>query len=112
MSNTLGITEVTLAQASNSTHAVNVIGNATGNRPEALTPKVVRILGHVDDTAAETGDADKMAIFVSKAHGHPWKKDNHYTEHVIHKSTVAGTPETASSKATIIYPDYDYSTFE
>jgi hypothetical protein len=112
MANSLGITEVTLLQVSTAANAVNQIGAATGNRSEALKANLVRVLGHADDDAAETSDPDKMAIFVSKAHGHPWKKDNHYVEHVIHKSVTPGTPIAAPANATIIYPDYDYSTFE
>lgn len=111
MANTLGITEVTLVQISTALNAVNL----RGARPDALSqggPLVVRITDHADNDAAETGaDTDKMAIFHSRQFGQPWTKDTGL-KHKIHKSVTAGTPLTAAADATVIFPDYDYSTFE
>ena len=105
MANTLGITEVTMAQIVDSTHAVNL----RSARPDALSqggPLVVRVTDHDDNDASETGaDTDKMALFHSRQFGQPWKKDTGL-KHVISEA-VAGTTD-----ATVIYPNYDYSTFE
>lgn len=105
MANTLSIPEVTMAQIVDSTNAINL----RSARPDALSqggPLVVRITDHDDNDAGETGtDTEKMAIFHSRQFGQPWVKD-YGLKHVI-SDAVAGTTD-----ATVIYPDYDYSTFE
>ena len=87
MANTLGITEVTMAQVVLAATAINT----RAARPSDLGtggPLVVRITDHADNDDTEEGtDTDKMAIFHSRQFGQPWKKD--YTlERVIH---AAGT---------------------
>lgn len=110
MANNLGITELTLLQVATSTSAPNVLGIAAGNRQSWDTPMTIRVLGHQDDTGAETDDPDLMALFTSKAHGHPWKKEANVLEKIIH-SSPAGAPVAAPVNASVIFPDYDYTTF-
>jgi len=105
MANTLGITEVTMAQLV----LVATTINTRAARPDALStggPLVVRVSNHADNDAAEVStDTDKMAIFSSKAYGHPWVKDTG----LVHKVASGGTVDLT---ATVVFPDYDYSTFE
>ncbi len=105
MANTLGIPEKTMAEIVNSTSVLNLYTS----RPQQLGcggPLVVRITDHDDNDAAETGtDTDKMAIFSSKQFGHPWVKE-HGIKHVI------SLADAAKKDATVIYPDYNYSSFE
>jgi len=106
MANTLGIEEVTLADIVKKTAVCNTI---TG-RVTVLASKVIRLVGHVDDNVAEVGaDTEKMALFESKAFGHPWVKEASNLNHIIFKSPADGlTP--APSNATYIVPNIDYST--
>lgn len=111
MANTLGIPEVTLAEISNAV----TTENTRAARPDAMSTGgilVVRVTNHADNDASETGtDTDKMALFTSKHYGQPWKKDVGM-KHIVHASDVAGTPQTAAANSTVIFPDYDYTTFE
>ena len=106
MANTLGIPEATLLEIIEAGYALNL----RTARPHALGtggPLVVRISDHADNDAAEVGtDTDKMAIFSSKAFGHPWVKDTGLTHSVGHGAGAY------SVKNTVIFPDYDYATFE
>jgi hypothetical protein len=113
MSNTLGIKEVTLAQISDASHAINVIGSAAGNaRLSVYQPATVRVTNHADD-AGGTAVAEDMAIFTSKAHGQPWCADKGHKEHIIHpKAGAALAPIASGTTMNIIFPDFDYSTFE
>lgn len=116
MANTLGIPERTLAQLSDATNSINVIGGTDG-RKSAYEPLVVRVTDHVDNVGAEVGtDTNKMAIFMSKAHGQPWVKEAGTVVKVTHKATVinvAGVPtlQVAPANVSTLYPSYDYSTF-
>lgn len=111
MANTLNIIEVTLAQISSAATAINL----RDARPDGMShggPLVCRVTNHADNDASETGaDTDKMAIFHSRQYGMPWTKDTGLV-HKIHSSVTAGSPITAASDATVIFPDYDYGTFE
>ena len=108
MANTLNIKEVTLAQISDSTSAINTVGNAVGNaRTSVYQPAVVRVMLHADDDAAATSVAEDMALFHSSRHGEPWKKDDCQVQHIIQSGTGP-----AAANATVIYPDFDYTTFE
>ena len=104
MANTLNITEVTMAQLVLAATAINT----RAARPDSIStggPLVVRVSNHADNDAGEVGtDTDKMAIFSSKAYGHPWVKDQGL-HHII---ASAGA---VNLKATVVFPDYDYSTF-
>lgn len=104
MANSLNIPERTMAQVVDSTNSINVIGGADG-RKSAYEPLVVRITNHTRNTSAETSDPDKMAIFTSARHGEPWKCDVG-VEHIISNGDAAKT------NATVIFPNFDYSTFE
>lgn len=106
MANTLGIPERTRAQLADSTNSINVIGGTDG-RLSAYQPLVCRVTDHDDNDAAETGtDTDKMAIFVSKRHGEPWTKDKNSQKKVIHEGLLP------PADVTVLFPDFDYSTFE
>lgn len=105
MANTLSIEERTLAQVADPTNTINLVGGANP-RKSVYQPLVVRITNHVDNVAAEVGsDTERMAIFVSKRHGEPWKKDFG----LVHKHYKGATPPT---DVTVLFPNFDYSTFE
>lgn len=106
MANNLGIPEVTLQEIVVRATLENTIG--AGSRLSPLEPLVVRLMGHDDDVALEEDNPDNMALFVSKAYGHPWIKENGI-ERIIYKYEADTTP--CPSNATYIIPDFDYSTF-
>lgn len=113
MANNLDITEVTLAQLSTATHAVNVVGDSDGNvRLSVYQPAVVRVTDHEDDAGGDEKDiAENMALFHSKAHGQPWKKDDCQVQHKIWKGDdpIDGDDD---DDYTVIYPNFTYTTFE
>tara|TARA_R110002020_G_scaffold46401_3_gene131998 strand:- start:841 stop:1173 length:333 start_codon:yes stop_codon:yes gene_type:complete len=110
MANTLNIEERTLEQVRDSTDNINTINEVAG-RSSAYQPKVVRITDHEGNDAGETGaDTDKMAIFVSQRIGEPWVlggSRDMAVKHIILKDGDA--PDVG---ATVIFPDFDYTTFE
>jgi hypothetical protein len=108
MSNTLGILEYTLAQVATSTAEPNLV-KGTAVRKEWFQPRVIRISDHEDNVTAETTDPYKMALFCSKAHGHPWEKQVNCQKHLIHSPTAGLTP---AASMNIIFPNFDYTTFE
>lgn len=96
MANTLDIPERTLAQLCDKTNAINVVGNSAGNRASVYQPHVVRVTDHADNDAAETGtDTSKMAIFESKTHGQPWKKDTGLNHVIYQQGLATGATATA-----------------
>lgn len=103
--NTLGITEVTLAQLVDSTHAINASGTWDKVR-------VARVTGHVSDIAAEAGsNTERMAIFECKAKGKPWERRGTHISRTIHKQPV-GTTTGVPTNAEVYFPNWDYSEFE
>jgi hypothetical protein len=108
MANTLGIPERTLAQISAASNALNQLGG--NNRQSPYQPMTVRITDHADDTPAETSDPNKMALFVSRAHGHPWVKDQGL-KHVVVKAAADPVANPTRNDVTVLYPNFDYSTF-
>lgn len=105
--NTLNIPEVTLADIVKRAASVNVIGEV---RVSAFDPLVVRLLGHEDDSGvAEESDPNKMALFTSRAVGHPWCKDKGTIKRITFKATDDTTA--CPKDATYIVPNLDYSTF-
>lgn len=105
MANTLGITEVTLEQAADSTDAVNA-----GKQWDR--PQVIRITDHESNDASETGkDTDKMAIFECKAKGHPWMRRGTHLSNIRH-DTVKASTDTIPKNVEVLYPDWDYATFQ
>jgi len=111
MANTLGIPERTLAQISEATNSINVVGGADG-RLSVYQPLVCRITDHDDNDAAETGtDTDKMALFYSKHHGQPWKKDVGL-KHIPIQAAADPVATPTASDVTVLFPNFDYSTFE
>ena len=117
MPNTLNIPEVTLAQIADSTTPVNVINPAVTDQSQRVSvyqPLVVRVTDHEADDGGTADYAEGMALFLSSRHGEPWVlngKRDMATEHILHHSP-AGAPVAAPVNATVIYPDYDYTTFE
>ena len=111
MANTLGIPERTLAQISESTNSINVIGGTDG-RLSVYEPLVCRITDHVDNDAGETGDdTSKMALFKSKHHGQPWLKD---ANNLTHRPVMADADPVSNptpTDVTVLFPNFDYSTF-
>lgn len=104
MANNLGLTEVTLAQAADSTNAVNTAG--WWDRPH-----VIRITDHVSDTTGETDNGDNMAIFERKALGHPWMRAGTKKGSVIWK-TVTPATDAIPTDVEVLYPDWDYADFK
>ncbi len=102
MSNTLGITEVTLTE-------LIATGGINTSRTDMLKPLVVRVTGHDDDVGAETDDPDKMALFCSRAQGHPWIKEGGQ-KRVTFEAKDGTTP--CTSDATYVIPFIDYTTYE
>lgn len=111
MANTLGIPERTLAQVSEKTNSINVIGGVDG-RNSAYEPLVVRITDHKDNVALEEDDPDKMAIFTSSRHGEPWQKDFGSLEHVVIQAAANPVTTPTPTNVTVLFPNFDYSTFE
>lgn len=112
MANTLNIPERTLAQISASTNSINVIGGVDG-RLSPYQPLVCRITDHADNDAAETGaDTDKMAIFKSQRHGEPWIKDAGVLVHKVIEADADPVANPTAADVSVLFPNYDYSTFE
>lgn len=102
MANNLGLTEVTLAQLTDSTHAINA--NGTWDRV-----RVARVTDHVTNTGAETDDPELMAIFECKAKGHPWMRTG---THLASKRFVQqSTPVAVPTDAEVLFPNWDYTEF-
>lgn len=111
MANTLGIPERTLAQVSASTNSINVVGGTDG-RKSVYQPLVVRITDHDRDTGvANETDADKMALFYSRRHGEAWQCDQGL-EHIVVKAAENPVTTATPSNVTVLFPNFDYSTFE
>jgi len=66
----------------------------------------------VTDSAYDNGDSD-AAVFIQAAHGHPWVMSK---AEVLASNKIWRSGDTAvdsiPTDTTVIYPDYDYSTFE
>lgn len=114
MPNNLNIAEFLLADLANSLAEPNLLGEPNA-RKQWDQPRVVRVTDHMDDYEVDpTGvfdpdDPYTMALFKSEAHGKPWKKEVNCQEHLIHAPDdgLAPTPD-----MNIIFPDFDYTTFE
>jgi len=111
MSNNLGIPERTLAQISASTNSINVIGGVDG-RLSAYQPLVCRISDHDDNAGAEEDDPYQMALFVSIRHGEPWCKDANVLIHKVIKADADPVTNATDSDVSVLFPNFDYSTFE
>ncbi len=101
----------TLAQIADSTNSINLLSA----RPEALDTLSCRITDHAHDTSTYTlsgteptqAELEGMAIFTSSAIGQPWVKKGSHSK-VIQRAGV----DTVTDEVTVLFPDYDYSTFE
>jgi len=110
MPNTLNIPERTLAQLSSATDSINVIGGVNGRR-SAYQPLVVRVTDHADNVTAETGnDANRMALFMSSAHGQPWIKDTGL-RHIVVRAAANPVTTPTRTDVTVLFPNFDYTTF-
>lgn len=110
MANTLGIPERTLAQISAAANSINVIGGVDG-RKSPYQPLVCRITDHADNVGAEVGtDTNKMAIFQSRGHGHPWIKD-FGLKHKVYKAAADPVATPTPTDVTVLYPNFNYATF-
>lgn len=102
----LGLVECLMADVVLSTSAVNTVGDATTNpRLSVYEPAVIRITDHVRDDWTTGDSVEKAAIFMNKQHGKPWTNDVGL-EHIISNADATLT------NATVIFPDFDYTTFE
>lgn len=106
MTNTVNIPERTLAQISDASDSINVVGGV-GGRLSVYQPLVCRITDHRDDSGATGDEVDTMAIFKSQRHGEPWLKDANVLEHIIHEPSGV-----APDNVSVLYPDFDYATFQ
>ena len=115
MANTLNIPERTLAQISASTNTINVVGGVDG-RLSVYEPLVARITDSAYDNTGVGTDTDNMAIFMSSRHGEPWVLGGSRDMATVHKVIKAGAdPVTANPtdpEVTVLFPNFDYSTFE
>lgn len=121
MANTVKIREVTLAQISDQTHQIN-LASAFGTAPITgvkqtrswnYEPLVVRVTDHVADDGGTTDNVEGMALFCSQRHGEPWVMIGHQPQHIIHPLAGAtAAPIASGTDFSIIYVNYDYSTFE
>lgn len=106
MANTLGITEVTLLQLVDGTHAVN----ADGTWDKVRT---VRVTDHVSNDGTETGsNTEKMAIFTCPAKGHPWQRQGTHLSRKIHRQPVGDNTTAVPTDVEVIFPNWDYSEFQ
>ena len=114
MANTLGIVEVTLAEIVDSTNPINVINTAVMDNTQRsweYQPLTVRVTDHEADDGGTGDNAEGMALFLSPRHGEAWVlngKRDMAPEHIIHDGSLGAAP----ANATVIFPDFDYSTFE
>lgn len=123
MANPFNIPERTIEQVATATNSLNVVGGVDG-RLSVYQPLVVIVTDHEDaltptfpdntGTPEDELELDRTSvIFVSKRHGEPWTKGalkDIGLKHIIHApdTTIAGM----GKDATVIFPDFDYTTFE
>ena len=123
MANPFNIPERTIEQVATATNSINVVGGAEG-RLSVYQPLVVAIVDaegaltptYPDNTGTPADEAEldrTTVIFVSKRHGEPWTRGSLKDtglKHIIHNptATIAGM----AKDVTVIFPDFDYSTFE
>jgi hypothetical protein len=111
MANSFNIPEGTLSQLGDSTSAFN-----TTTRKSVYQPLVVRAVDHDFDNGVNADTEEKLtagaALFYQKAHGHPWilGKSDVATESIVFETKA--DPLAVPTNATVIYPNFDYSTFE
>ncbi len=115
MANSFNIPERTMNQLASSTNSINVIGGTDG-RTSVYEPLVVRVTDAVGDTGVNCTtekllDANAV-LFVSKQHGKPFTRNgvpDNGLSHIIHQA--ASTPAVPTD-TTVLFPNFDYTTFE
>jgi hypothetical protein len=123
MANPFNIPERTIEQVATATNSINVVGGADG-RLSVYQPLVVIVTDATssltptwpDNTGTPLDEAEldrTSVVFVSKRHGEPWTRGSLTDiglKHIIHNptATIAGM----AKDVTVIFPDFDYSTFE
>ena len=81
-------------------------------RSWAYEPMVVRVTDHVADDGSTGADSEGFALFCSARHGEPWKMVGHQGQHIIHPTPGAvAAPIAAGKDFSVIYVNYDYTTF-
>lgn len=114
MANTVNILERTLAQVSDSTNSIHTLG-ITNGRSSVYKALVVRITDSDYDQGGTGADTDKMALFMSKRHGEPFvlggNKDM-ATVHKVIKADANPVTNATDTDVTVLFPNFDYSTFE
>lgn len=107
----------TLLEISQGANSINVIGGLDG-RLSAYQPLVCRVTDHVADTLADLSDPvdaaeqdASCAVFRSARHGEPWLLDANNGEHIVIKADDNPGVTLTPSNVTVLYPNYDYSTF-
>lgn len=109
MANTLGIPERTMAQLRDVADTINIIADVDG-RLSALQPLVARCTNHTANDAGETAaDTNLMALFYSKAHGHPWVLGKNVTSQT---QLILKDGDVEDLDATTLFPDHDYALFQ
>lgn len=133
MANPFGLQEVTLNQLGDSTHAINAVdttGAVSGSpRKSVYQPISVIVSNHEDttsnlttdwpdgtgataDAAAEDHMTAEVVIMTSSRHGEPFVKGGKRDmslKHILHEA--AGIPAVPVD-VTVLYPNFDYTTFE
>lgn len=120
MANPFNIPERTIEQVATASDTVN----ALPARSSVYQPVVVIVTdakgaktpSWPDNTGSPADEAEldrTTVLFVSKRYGEPWTRGSLKdvgVEHIIHgpNSTIAGMDK----GTTVIFPDFDYSTFE
>ena len=123
MANPFNIPERTIEELATAANSINVVGGVDG-RLSVYQPLVAIVTDHEDAATPtwpdNTGTPEDEAelnrtsvIFMSKRHGEPWERGSNVDvglKHIIHKPT--DTISGMGKDATVIFPDYDYTTFE
>jgi hypothetical protein len=117
-----GVPKRNLAEISSASNAINTLDPA-GTNPVSRTywnqVLYCRITDHDDDTLDPLDDPataqeqdEQCAIFVSKFHGAPWVKQANNLKHIIAVADADPVTNPTPGDVNILFPNFDYSTFE
>ena len=99
--------ERTLLQMSVATDTINAVDPVNGPRFSAYQPMTVIATDHDSDQPA--GTIEERAVFKSARVGEPWIKNDNVVASVIFQQ--AETPTAVPTDVTVLYPNWDYTTF-